>query len=230
MLNVCSSHSVSSSSCTLRRNVRALVRNRFLATCCVMVEPPCTTSAAGQVDPGGTRQPDRVDAGMVPEPAVLHRDRGGRQIGAACRSAAAGRRRCRRRWRRHGRCGPPASRLGRRAASSAASGRGRSRANHSSMTRERQRAPDRGDDGVAAAGGSAGRRRVPATPCAAARGRSVRRAAVVGSEAGARGIGRAVDTGSAARRGSHCVAPHRGNRAVAATSAAQSGWQRRGMR
>ena len=36
---------------------------------------------AGEVDPDGARQADRIDAGMVPEPAILDRDRGGRQIG-----------------------------------------------------------------------------------------------------------------------------------------------------
>ncbi len=42
LVKVCSSQNVSINSCTLRRKVRALVRNRFLATCCVNVEPPCT--------------------------------------------------------------------------------------------------------------------------------------------------------------------------------------------
>ncbi len=46
MENFISSHTASISSCTLRRNVWSGVRNRFFASCWVMVEPPCTTRPA----------------------------------------------------------------------------------------------------------------------------------------------------------------------------------------
>ena len=87
----CSSHSVSSTSCTLRRSVRALVRNSVLATCWVMVEPPCTTWPAVRSTQAARAKPHGVDARMVPEAPVLHRDRGlgqvGRQIGQVQRLA-----------------------------------------------------------------------------------------------------------------------------------------------
>ena len=105
MLKCRSSQSVSSSSCTLRRKVRALVRNRFFATCWVMVEPPCTTRPRVS-SPGGAGQADRIEPGMVPEAPVLHRDRGRGQVAPAYRSAAAARPPYRRRWRRRGPSGP----------------------------------------------------------------------------------------------------------------------------
>ena len=40
LVNVASSHSAARTSCTFRRSVRCGVRNRFLASCWVMVEPP----------------------------------------------------------------------------------------------------------------------------------------------------------------------------------------------
>ena len=78
---------------------------------------------------------------MVPEPAILDRDRGCRQRAAGRRGAAA-RRRCRHRWRRCGRCGPAASGWAggrRRAPIRAAAGRGRTRAAPASAD---QQAPD----------------------------------------------------------------------------------------
>ena len=88
-------------------------------------------AAGREVDPGGARQADRVDAGMVPEAPVLDRDHGGRQVRRQVASGAAARRRCRRRWRRRGRCGPPASGWGggrRPARLPAAAGRARTTA------------------------------------------------------------------------------------------------------
>ena len=81
MLKCCSSHSVSSSSCTLRRKVRALVRNRFFATCCVRVEPPCTTWPAVRSVKAARAMPTGSMPGCAPEAAVLDRHGGRRQIG-----------------------------------------------------------------------------------------------------------------------------------------------------
>src|SRR6266478_7851794 len=60
LLNLRSSQSASTSSCILRQSVRSWVRNRFLASCWVMVEPPCETprrstlAAAARASPMGS--------------------------------------------------------------------------------------------------------------------------------------------------------------------------------
>ena len=130
MLNVCSSQSVSISSCTLRRSVRALVRNRFLATCWVMVEPPCTSRRDRQIDPRA-RAPCRSGRARNASRTAGPRSRPRLPAGiSAGRPGAAARRRRRRRSRRSGRCdpaGPDPAGARRPAPSPAAAGRARAR-------------------------------------------------------------------------------------------------------
>ena len=76
-----SSHSASSTSCNLRMNVRSWVRNRFLASCWVSVEPPCDDAAMQDVGHGRARDADGIDAVMRIEAAVLDGDESLRQIG-----------------------------------------------------------------------------------------------------------------------------------------------------
>ena len=176
LLKLCSSHSVSSSSCTLRRNVRALVRNRFLATCWVMVEPPCASRPLVTLTQTARASADRIDAGMVPKTAILHRDRGRRQgrrhvvqpqrvaddVAEGGEHAAGAVLQCEAR---------PARRIQRGFGPRQVA---REPQHHDG---ERQHAPDRGNDGVAAAGGSAGvaaRRRDAAVRARARRGGGAR--------------------------------------------------------
>ena len=81
MENLRSSQSASTSSCSLRAKVRSWVRNRFLASCWVMVEPPCDTPRRHQVGDGGPHEADRVDAEVAVEAVVLDREERLRQIG-----------------------------------------------------------------------------------------------------------------------------------------------------
>ena len=88
-------------------------------------------TAGAQIDPGGAQHADRVDAGMRPEPPVLHRDHRRRQVGRQVAPAAAARRPRRRRSRTRGRRGPAASGWGggrRPAPIPGAAGRGRTTA------------------------------------------------------------------------------------------------------
>ena len=76
-----SSQIASSTSCNLRCRVRSWVRNRFLASCWVSVEPPCETPRCRIVGHGRARDADGIDAVMRIEAAVLDGDEGLRQIG-----------------------------------------------------------------------------------------------------------------------------------------------------
>ena len=77
----CSSHRASSTSCTLRRSVRSGPRNRFLASCWVMVEPPWTTRPCQMFTASGAGEPDQVDAEVGVEARILGRDEGVRHVG-----------------------------------------------------------------------------------------------------------------------------------------------------
>ena len=77
----CSSHSASSVSRILRAKLRSGVRNRFLASCWVIVLPPWTTWPAREIGDRGAHDADRIDAEMAVEAAVLGRDHRLRQIG-----------------------------------------------------------------------------------------------------------------------------------------------------
>ena len=81
MLCLRSSHSASSTSCTLRSSVRSGLRNRFLASCWVSVEPPCEKRPRVRLLKTARVEPDRVDADMRIEAAVLDGDDGHRNIG-----------------------------------------------------------------------------------------------------------------------------------------------------
>ena len=61
--------------------LRSGVRNRFLASCWVIVLPPCTTWPARRSVDRGAHQTDRVDAEMAVEAAVLGGDHRLRQKG-----------------------------------------------------------------------------------------------------------------------------------------------------
>ena len=76
-----SSQSARIASWILRESVRSWVRNRFLASCWVSVEPPCDAAAAGDVAHHRPRDADRIDAEMRIEAPVLDRDEGLGQIG-----------------------------------------------------------------------------------------------------------------------------------------------------
>ena len=76
-----SSQSASSTSCSLRCRVRSCVRNRFLASCWVSVEPPCETPRCRTLATAARSDADRIDAVMRIEAAVLDGDEGLRQIG-----------------------------------------------------------------------------------------------------------------------------------------------------
>ena len=75
-----SSHSASSTSCSLRMKVRSCVRNRFLASCWVSVEPPCETPRCRTLATAARAMPIGIDAVMRIEPAVLDGDEGLRQM------------------------------------------------------------------------------------------------------------------------------------------------------
>ena len=108
-----SSHSASSTSCSLRCKVRSWVRNRFLASCWVSVEPPCETPRCSTLVTAARAMPIGIDAVMRIEAAVLDGDEGLRQIGRQILQ--------RRHWRRPFRRASPARcRRGRRSGSSAA--------------------------------------------------------------------------------------------------------------
>ena len=131
MVKCCSSQKVSISSCTLRLKVRALVRNRFFATCWVMVEPPCTTWPASRSVSAARPRPIRSMPGWCQNRwSSTATAAAGSQGGmSASRSGSPTT------SPKVAKTSPARSssvRLGRRNASSAASGRGRSRANHSS--------------------------------------------------------------------------------------------------
>ena len=70
----CSSQTASSTSCTLRSSVRSGDRNRFLASCWVSVEPPCTMRPVMTLVSMARRQAERIDAEMRIEAAVLDGD------------------------------------------------------------------------------------------------------------------------------------------------------------
>ena len=89
--------------------------------------------------------------------------------------------------------------------------------------RECQRAPDRRDDGLAAAGGSGAGGAAPATGRSGARARSGGTALVRGRGGGRAASGARVDTGSAAVRGEALADDPHGLRRVASAT-------RRGMR
>ena len=74
MLNLRSSQSASATSCTLRESVRSWVRNRFLASCWVSVEPPCDTPRCRMLATERAGDADRIDAVMRIEAPVLDRD------------------------------------------------------------------------------------------------------------------------------------------------------------
>ena len=81
-------------------SVRSCVRNRFLASCWVSVEPPCDTPRRSDVGDDGAGDADRVDAVVRIEAAVLDRDEGLRHVarqvlqrhGGAAHVAARGQR------------------------------------------------------------------------------------------------------------------------------------------
>ncbi len=56
---------------TLRSMVRSLLRNRFLASCCVIDEPPCTTPPALRVGDQRARGAGKVDAEVLVEAPVF---------------------------------------------------------------------------------------------------------------------------------------------------------------
>ena len=75
-----SSTYVSTSSWPLRSGVRSPDRNRFLASCCVMVEPPTTLALAGTIGLSGARRAARslrrsatLLGALVALPGALHR-------------------------------------------------------------------------------------------------------------------------------------------------------------
>src|SRR6185312_8080441 len=70
-----SSHMARNASLTLRSSVRSLLRNRFLASCCVMEEPPCTTPPA-LVLATSARGAGEIDSEMFVEAPVLSRQHG----------------------------------------------------------------------------------------------------------------------------------------------------------
>ena len=76
-----SSQIASSTSCSLRCRVRSWVRNRFLASCCVSVEPPCETPRCRTLVTARAQDADGIDAVMRIEAAVLDGDERLRQIG-----------------------------------------------------------------------------------------------------------------------------------------------------
>ena len=69
-----SSQTASTTSCTLRFSERSGVRNMFLASCWVSVEPPSTTPPAKTFFATRAHQADRIDAEMRAEAAVLDGD------------------------------------------------------------------------------------------------------------------------------------------------------------
>ena len=81
MLNLRSSQSASTASCSLRQSVRSCVRNRFLASCWVIVEPPCDTPRRSTLATAARTSPIGIDAEVAVEAAVLDRDEGLRQVG-----------------------------------------------------------------------------------------------------------------------------------------------------
>ncbi len=60
----------------LRCSERSDDRNRFLASCCVSVEPPCTVSPALRFCDQRAQRAEQVDAEMLEEAAILGRQRG----------------------------------------------------------------------------------------------------------------------------------------------------------
>ena len=76
-----SSQSARIASWILRDSVRSWVRNRFLASCWVSVEPPCMPPTPVDVADDRAADADRVDAEMLVEAPVLDRDERLRQIG-----------------------------------------------------------------------------------------------------------------------------------------------------
>ena len=76
-----SSQSESTTSCTFRFSERSGVRNMFLASCCVSVEPPSTTPPAKRFFDTRAHEADRIDAEMRAETAVLDGDHRVRHIG-----------------------------------------------------------------------------------------------------------------------------------------------------
>ena len=80
MLYLCSSQSASPTSCTLRESVRSWVRNRFLASCWVSVEPPCDTPRCRMLATDGAGDADRIDAVVRVEAPVLDCDEGLRHV------------------------------------------------------------------------------------------------------------------------------------------------------
>ena len=69
-----SSHSASTSSSSLRVQVRSEPRNRFLASCCVSVEPPCATRPRTHVGEGRADHAGGVEAPVLEEAPVLGGD------------------------------------------------------------------------------------------------------------------------------------------------------------
>ena len=63
-------------SLTLRSMVRSFDRNRFFASCCVRLEPPCTTELARTFSDMARTQAEEVDAVMLEEAAVLGGEHG----------------------------------------------------------------------------------------------------------------------------------------------------------
>ncbi len=70
-VSLSSSHSARTSSSTLRSSVRSDVRKRFLASCCVSVEPPSAKRPALEIGIGRARHAERVEADVLVEAPVL---------------------------------------------------------------------------------------------------------------------------------------------------------------
>ncbi len=91
-MNLCSSQMARIASWILREIVRSCVRNRFLASCWVSVEPPCMPPRPDDIAQQRAADALRIDAPMRIEAAVLDGDEGlgqiGRQLGDADRGAA----------------------------------------------------------------------------------------------------------------------------------------------
>ena len=77
----CSSHTASSSSCTLRLMFWSGVRKRFLASCWVMVEGAFRRMAAVDVGHHGAAYAHRIEAPVLVEAPVLHRHEGCGHVG-----------------------------------------------------------------------------------------------------------------------------------------------------
>ena len=138
MLNLCSSQNASTTSCSLRDTVRSCVRNRFLASCWVMVEPPCEAPRRSTSAMPARMMPQRIDAVMGIEAAILDGDE---RLGHVVRQFA----------QRHRRAAHVAARRERRAVRAEDQDRGRALGNFErldgrQMDADPNERADRGDD------------------------------------------------------------------------------------